>query len=437
MNPKTAAASRHKAAWWLSLLALAAVSTNPRITAGHDFANRGLMALMALSPLVLCLRSCRVFIPRIDIPAIVYGILVVAFPLIFHPESIRVTTLLLTGACCCWAMAIARLARTGALDAKEFMRIIRWIIYAYAVVLIIQQACVLFGWPLFNPGRGYNTGPGANPWKLGALMCEPSYSSLIIASLLFYHGLTMRRIDRSAGITASFRRNPLMWAAAVWVWFSTFNASAFIWTPFSLLPLLSRRRLSGVAAGVAGLVALLAALPLGQEIPLEERGTMTRIFQRIGRMSYAIVTLDSDSIREADPSIAARVVPTIEGARRVSLTEADDWTGRGVDADWRDMPGVAGSDRMTAGMFHVWYNYGIAASLALWWLIITVTAVPRVPATWVMGALLIFLSSECNWQLFWCPMTLALFYLGTYPADSQAFRALASRKAQRALRAHS
>ena len=34
----------------------------------------------------------------------------------------------------------------------------------------------------------------------------------------------------------------------------------------------------------------------------------------------------------------------------------------------------------------------------------------RKPSTWILAALLIFISGECNWQFFWCPMTIAIIY---------------------------
>lgn len=387
---------RRNISWWLTAVAIIAVSTSPAITQGPEFKNFGLMALMTLSPLLLLLKPCRILIPRLDIVAGLYALLAIAMPLIFHPDTLRFSTLLLTAASSLWYMATARTARASGMSGDDFRLILRIIVYLYFGVLLVQQLCVVAGWPVFNAGMAY-----ANPYKLNALMSEPSYSSFILSVIMFYHALSTAHSVPRSGILGSIRRYPLLWFGYCWVMFTTDNASSMIFWPLAILPLLTRKNILPVVGTVASVTFILAVTT-----PFIE-STHTK---RIVRVTKAIVKANPDSIIAADESIAFRVVPSIYGASRASVTTPDDWIGHGVDADKRDFPPRPTVEEGFAGMFHTWHNYGIPASMLLWALIIMAVALRRKPSTWILAALLIFICGECNWQFFWCPMTIAIIY---------------------------
>ena len=65
-----------------------------------------------------------------------------------------------------------------------FMKLIRWIIYAYAIVLIIQLGCFFTGLPIFNK---INIDINHGFPRLNTLGAEPSWSARMIVLMLYVH----------------------------------------------------------------------------------------------------------------------------------------------------------------------------------------------------------------------------------------------------------
>lgn len=376
---------------------LVLVSTSPAITQGTDYINLGWIGAMCLTPLVLLIPGCRVWVPRIDIPAGLFAILVILFPLLFHPPSFRWTTQFYTVACCCWAMALVRLTPLARLSRRGFTSAIDCIVFAYLAVLLIQQLCVALGWPVFNSGMSYR-----NPWKLNSLMSEPSQTSWVLSVLVFYRGLVNRNAakKKSPLLSPASARTLLVWIAYLYVSFGTSNASAYVWTPIALIPYLTRRNWAPIF-GIAGCVVLMLIVLT----PAAGNEQLRRVF----RISSAIPTLEEDLIRKADSSISMRINPSLTGWDAIGFSGADDWFGHGTDADTRQLdppsPGIAQGD---AGIFHAWYNYGILAALVLWGLCISAVFRLRQPLTILMLILAFIESAHHNGQLFWIILTVAL-----------------------------
>lgn len=290
-------------------------------------------------------------------------------------------------------MALARLAPAARIGTKEISRLIDYIVAAYLVVLLIQQLCVLCGWPVFMAARVYN-----DLWKLNSLMSEPSHTVWVLSVLMFYRGLI--RKDSGDGKRKLKNRKELwrtvgVWGAYLWICFSVPNASAFFLVPIALLPWLTRRNWAPII-GISSSVVLALCVFTDFAASVQQ----TRALQ----LMTAIPTLDREQIEAADLSAAWRINPHIAGAKAVGLSTADDWFGHGAEADRTQVAPPTSHDETgegDAGMFRFWYNYGFISWLAMIALIGVCTLRPRHPLTVVMFLLALIVSLYFNTQLLW------------------------------------
>lgn len=386
----------------LAIAALVLLCINPGYTSGEHQLNILLACAMAISPLVLLIPATRIFLPRIDIPLIGVCLLVLCLPHIFYPETVRLSTLLFTCACCFYFMMTARLLMVSHLSAETLSKTIRYTIYAFAVVLLLQQLCVLLGiTPVFSNSHYYGGWLYGKDWrwKLNSLTAEASHTSYTLGILMLYYTAIYCRKHKSLNLWGCIRKDPVVWIAFLWVLFSSDNASAYVFAPLCFLPFISRRTIAP-AIGIASTVVILLmiATPVARN----------REFMRAQRAVFATLALkDTAAIVEADNSISQRIVPSIQGARRIVKFDKATIIGHGVDADMRDIPkrAINTHEPPSAGMFKMWYNYGMPAALLLWLGTIPAIIVRREWYTYIVAAIAFVVSAEHNLQLFW--MTVA------------------------------
>lgn len=386
-------AEDRRTARWVTWLMLGIVTTSPAITQGEEFINLGWITALCLTPAVLLLPGCRVWIPRIDIPAIALAVCVIIFPLLLHADTLRWSTQLYSVACCCWAMALVRVASVAEIKSKELLLFIDIIILAYFLVLIIQQLCIANGWPLFNRAAVYY-----EEWKLNSLMSEPSHTSFILSILIYYRGLITRGHNREKA------RAIAVWGLYLYVLLTTKNASAYVCIPFAVIPYISRRTWAPMI-GIIGCIAILLTVLT----PISGNANLRRAF----RVVKAIPSLDTQKIHEADFSASVRINASINGSKAVGIRSADDWLGHGVDADIRDMPELASLELHIppeAGIFHTWYNYGLPVAGILLWLVIAVVVQRQNPLTWLLLIPAIIQTAHPNGQLLWALLSVAIVY---------------------------
>lgn len=386
-------------ATWLTVTALTLLCVNPGITQGEDCKNLLLIAAMCVSPAVFLMRGARVFIPRVDIPLSAVCVLVLAGPLIFHPSTIRWITMLFTCACCVWFMVVARLLRMSRMTPELLCGMIRTIVYAFAVVLVIQQLCRLFGLPIFMEGGMIYA---QSPFKLNSLTAEPSHTTVTLTMLMFTFTQTCRHLDSKERLIVNLRNNPALWLCWAWTVFSTDNASAYVLSPVIFTPWLTRRN---VVWWVGGGLVVIAVIFWANTERLHQ-------LDRVKKTAIAFVTLDEEAMIEADASSSARIVPTLRGAKEIDFTDTDTYVGHGVDADQRDIaPRPCDlKQRGFAGLFCISYNYGLICGLAFWTAIGFATLRRHPWTTWLTFLYALQLSADHNMQLVWMIMALGMTF---------------------------
>lgn len=379
----------------ISSVMLTLLAVNPGYTQGENHINLLLCAALCMSPALLLIRGCRTATRSIDIPLLAVCAFVMIFPLIFHPDSIRLSTMLFTCAYCVYFMMFARILKHSDMDGKRFMKLISLIIYAYGIVLVIQQICVLTGLPVFMPSMIYRS-----PFKLNSLSAEPSHTSVILSMLMTAWTGTLRSERPGTSLIASLKAYPWLWGCWAWTLFSTYNASAFVLFPLPFVSFITRRNIWKWSFSAAVAIIVVSIIPKGHIDNLD----------RVIESSKALLTFDSERMIDADTSMSTRIIPTVVGAANLQFDSAL-ITGHGADADQREIVGLPSENFKQggqAGHFTMLYNYGLPCALALW-IAIATTCITR---RW-WWSVLIFLfalqmSADYNMQLMWMIMAFGL-----------------------------
>ena len=107
----------------------------------------------------------------------------------------------------------------------RYSNLIKGLIFAYFVVLLIQQCCVLLGLPIFNVSN-YDV---TQPWKLNSLMSEPEHSGRMMALLVFSY-LTIQDciVGRKMIFKESWRKDKAIWLAFLWSMLTMVSAGAYL-----------------------------------------------------------------------------------------------------------------------------------------------------------------------------------------------------------------
>lgn len=372
------------------------VAVSPAFALGEGNKNMLLIGAMCLSPYFLI--RYPIVIPKVDMPLTIMCMMMISFPMVFHPETMRWSTVLYTCLFCLYFMAFARVLVVKVYDFTDFTQLLKGLIYAYCIILIVQQFCVLFGFPIFNVS---NYTP-LEPFKLNSLMSEPSHSARIIPILMFFYILAKEHeIGQKYVLKEQFTDDRKVWLAFLWPILTMGSATAFIFLLiiiFKVFP--SFKRANTILVIVAGLLIILTV------------ASENHNFDRAFRFSKAVLTLDEKQIIKADGSGAHRIVQSFRGARFVGLNDKDDWVGHGIDADQKLIPNWQSSYLPGgAGMFFLWVNYGFLACMLWWCFSFHITLLNHEPLiSTFIWLLTIFIMGGLNNQIIWLVLTISYCY---------------------------
>ena len=364
------------------------LAVSPAFALGDDKRNLLLIGTMGFSPYFLIRYS--VIVPKVDLPLILLCFGMITFPIVFHPETMRWSTVLYSCMFCLYFMAFVRVLGHSDYDLDDFSKLLKGLLYAYCIVLIIQQFCVLTGLPIFNVSN-YSI---KEPWKLNSLMSEPSHSARIIPVLMYVYVSVQFKLRGAHSLKESFKQDRLVWLAFLWTTITMVSATAFIFMLIVFAKFVKIKRIVPAIIAVASVVAIFTFYSENKTVG------------RVTRLAVAIVTLNEDEIFKADGSGAARIVPTIQGAKQVGFMTVDDWFGHGVDADvyaFRPLPGLKTGH---AGSFYLWFNFGLIVAF-LYWAFTIKTCYAR--GDWVsllIWFVCVFMYGGLNNQIIWLSLSL-------------------------------
>ena len=365
------------------------IAVSPAFALGEGNRNLLLIGAMCLSPYYFL--RYPIIIPKVDIPLVLLCYMMTGFPLVFHPDTMRWSTVLYSCMFCIYFMAFARVFLAKEYNLSDFSRLLKGLIYAYCIVLIIQQICVLFGWPIFNVS---NYSP-KEPWKLNSLMSEPSHSARIVPVLMYIFICCEKGIKGTWSIKQSISEERWVWIAFLWSVLTMSSSTAFIFLFIIIAKSISTKKILSSIAVIAIVIGVLYS-------------SGNRTIVRVQKIITATLTFDENKIIRADGSGSYRIVPTIRGAKAVSLTDLDDWFGHGIDADVYAIKPLPGTDAGHAGSFYLWYNYGFLVSILFWMFSLSICLIKKDPVSILVWLLCIFSYRGLNHQIIW--LTIILLY---------------------------
>lgn len=197
------------------------------------------------------------------------------------------------------------------------IRIIKCLIYLYAVVLIAQQLCVLAGFPpilcsLYEPDY---------PWKLSSLSPEPSHLVIFALFLMYAYVLLCEVYKGHRYLLSDFKKDGMLWAAYFWCMIASGSTSGLL---FVLLIFV--RYFKGRTLFITGVIIALSIYVANALL------SDSASFQRILNLFTAFLSYDSSTILEADGSAAMRLSPMFYFFSSINLADGGFWFGHGVDS---------------------------------------------------------------------------------------------------------
>lgn len=318
------------------------MAISPAFALGKDNRNLLLIGTMFISPVVVLVFSS---FDRSDFVLFLFLSSILVFPFLLHPDTMRWSTVLYSIMFGLTATAYKQLLRQRFFSVFEYTKALKSIIYAYFIVLLIQQFCVLSGLPIINLSNYDNS----HPWKLNSLSAEPSHSSRILGLLMYSYIIVKERVHKRAyDLRKDGGIDKWLWLAFFWTMFTTGSATSLV---FILIVMIKVIRLN--KSLLVGAVVFTAVFFMGN-------GNFSSL-NRVQQVLVQTLTFNEGKILEADHSGAMRIVPIIVVARRLGLGSMNEWFGYGIDHTAtflsNEIPGLT-EGSSGGGVFQIWMEYG-------------------------------------------------------------------------------
>lgn len=270
--------------------------------------------------------------------------LTILFSALAHPISFRWSTILyllsfiLTFICFYNLMWVRRV-----FNIDYFFKIIKYLIFAYTITLIIQQAFLIIGikfFPLINLCQVLNRGIGAN-----SLSGEPS-SAARIMTVLFYAYLKCSEYIQNE--TINFNQlfsydNKWVTYAYMWAVLTMGSGTAFVCVAVLSLYFIKPKQ-------------LIYIIPIYTLIFWGLSNSDNKSFNRVSNAFDATMTGDVSTVRKTDMSASTRIAPMLNTLNNLDPSDSETWIGHGVD--WSNRAEIKRSTKRMVGDIG---DYGLIA----------------------------------------------------------------------------
>lgn len=285
-----------------------------------------------------------------------------------------------------------RLRTTKIFTEHNFLLVIKWLIYVYTGVIVLQQLCLLAGIEPWNYTLGEEGAYLNDEMRINGLSPEPSnISRYMMIFMMAYIGI-YRHINGKLQIKAFFKANKRLFLCFLWSMLTIGSTTAVIFLPLVFAPFISRKNLILICICGFLLFSLLSFLNFTS-------------FQRAVTFIPAVFSLDVNKIFEADGSGAYRVINVINLFQHYDLFSLNGIFGYGHDYDVyltdKYLTGLLAPGTGGGGIFVVMLNYGMLSFIILLILIwrTCYCSFNKLPF-WV--TIFIISLQGINVQIFWC-----------------------------------
>jgi len=408
MHTKTRSRWRPRRDELYPVIVLLMLATTPAIFLGDGNRNLGLIALMFVSPAFALQLFSRRMLPLEIFLLFGFAISIVLLPALFHGDT-RWSTIFYSLMFCGLFVSYDNMLRGGSLRIMVFIRCIKYLLFAYTGVLVIQQICVLIGLPIFNVSN-YNP---SEPWKLNSLSAEPSHSARIVGLLMVSYVVALRVAPRlGAPNLTQGPKDTLVYACFLWTMITMLSATSVVMLGIVGLAHFDRLKLRYILLGTIIVGATLLLIP-------------DQLTERVFRISAATLSLDYEEVLRADHSGAMRVAPMLLLLDRVEILSFAGLFGHGVDSVslflshyiWGIQEGATGGASMA-----LWYEYGFITFAFFMAFTIKATGALRAKVNFAVWFLLVFLGGVNNqmaWLAIVCLYTLRFYERRAHLLDNR------------------
>lgn len=371
------------------IIILLSLSTAPAIFLGAGNINLLLITILFCAP-VLFLKYLK--IDKRDILLIALIVTMFLIPMSFNQESFRVSTVIYSILFCILFITYKQVLYVSDLPIDLYLKILKYIIYAYFFTLVIQQFCVLTGLPIFNISNYDPT----EPWKLNSLSSEPSHTARIVA-LLMYSYIVITEIikEKSYSFIEEFKNDKFIWFTFLWLMMTSNSGTAFAFLAIIFLKFLQLKNI--IFIGIVSLISIF----------LLEYLDITA-FQRTFNFALSVLTFDINTMMKVDHSASLRIAPMIVLFDQIDISSFQTWIGHGIDSTGlildKYIHGIP-KGFTGGGSLYLIYEYGLISwILFMIFSFITVVKIKE-PISLMFWVFLIFMYS-LNSQIVWLCMLL-------------------------------
>ena len=275
------------------------------------------VVFMAITPALLLIKS-----PCISKATIFGGafIIVTLGMACLHPNENRSSTFYYTALFLCTFNLYYNLVYiNNVFKIDDFIKIIKGVIYAYAICLLLQQLCMLVGinyLPIINLMRQ----PYYELFRLNTLAIEPSHAARLM-TIYFYAFLKVNEYKYGRGLSLKELFATHKWIVIAFLYTVIGIGSATSFVGLGILALYFLKKQYAVYVVVFGFTFYMI-VPMIDYEPLN----------RTMAVFNAAMTADTEVVKETDNSAAARVNILLDTFKYLDLEDADTWIGNGTDS---------------------------------------------------------------------------------------------------------
>mgnify|MGYP001202661806 CR=1 FL=1 len=248
-------------------------------------------------------------------------LLAVLFSVIYNSDSFRLSTVgYKTAFVIMFIMYYDLIYSNRALTLNYYIKVLRTLILAYTICLVAQQLAIIVGvhsLPIINLMYYLNRGIGSN-----SLALEPSHAARILTVLML---VLMRMYKAKFGssklkLSELYKENKWVILGFLWSMLTMGSGTAFVGLAFLSLYFIKKQ---------TALIISLVFLVFYFSIPYID----FKPFNRAKVVFEASLTLDKETVMDADDSAASRILPMINTIIELDFTEKETWFGKGIDAN--------------------------------------------------------------------------------------------------------
>lgn len=272
---------------------------------------------------------------------------------VIHPSTFRLSTVVYSALFMIQFVVLKSLA-PHYLRTKDYVELIRGLIYLFMAVLILQQLSELAGVEGFN-----RNGIFAVRWKMNSLAQEPSVLPPTIMLLLLSHTkMKELALGKSLSLKESIMGDKRLWFAGLYTSIGCGTTSGIFIVPIFLLYFFRKHIIKYLPH-----LALLGGALIGAFTVL-----FPYVVERFLAILNVIGTMDPNLLYAADPSGSARIAPYMIAIQEFDLADRYFWLGHGVDYATFHFSSILVGQELDAGIgiggiINFFYDYGAIAFL--------------------------------------------------------------------------